>query len=120
MWTCSAEAAASPKAISCIQQNLTFTKLAERAIVLKQDALSALNSIYEKEADIIFMDPPYGCGYERDVLALLSGMRYVTDETLIIVEASLDTDFSYLEETGFYMEKDKRYKTNRHVFIRRK
>lgn len=110
----------SPKAISCIQQNLTFTKLAERAIVLKQDALSALNSIYEKEADIIFMDPPYGCGYERDVLALLSGMRYVTDETLIIVEASLDTDFSYLEETGFYMEKDKRYKTNRHVFIRRK
>lgn len=109
----------SPKAISCIQQNLTFTKMAERAIVLKQDAVSALNSIYEKEADIIFMDPPYNCGYERDVLALLSGMRYVTDDTLIIVEASLDTDFSYLEEIGFRMEKDKRYKTNRHVFIRR-
>lgn len=109
----------SPKALSCIQQNLTFTKTEERAIVLKQDAVSALNSIYEKEADIIFMDPPYNCGHEKNVLAVLCGMRYVTSDTLIIVEASLDTDFSYLEEMGFYMVKDKRYKTNRHVFIRR-
>lgn len=109
----------SPKALSCIQQNLTFTKMEDRAIVLKQDVVSALNSIYEKETDIIFMDPPYNCGHEKNVLALLSGMRYVTADTLIIVEASLDTDFSYLEEIGFFMMKDKRYKTNRHVFIRR-
>lgn len=109
----------SPKALSCIQQNLTFTKTEDRAIVLKQDAVTALNSIYEKEADIIFMDPPYNCGYEKNVLAMLGEMRYVTADTLIIVEASLDTDFSYLEEMGFYMVKDKRYKTNRHVFIRR-
>lgn len=110
----------SPKALSCIQQNLTFTKTADRAIVLKQDAASALSSICEKEADIIFMDPPYNRGCEKNILSLLREMRYVTDDTLIIVEASLDTDFSYLDELGFYMEKDKRYKTNRHVFIRRK
>ena len=109
----------SPKALACIQQNLTFTKMQDRAIVLKQDACSALSSIFEKEADIIFMDPPYNCGHEKNVLALLHGMRYVTDDTLIIVEASLDTDFSYLDEFGFYIVKDKRYKTNRHVFIRR-
>lgn len=109
----------SPKAVSCIQQNLTFTKMQDRAIVLKQDVGSALSSIYEKEADIIFMDPPYNCGHEKNVLALLSGMRYVTDNTLIIVEASMETDFSYLEELGFFMAKDKRYKTNRHVFIQR-
>lgn len=109
----------SPKALSCIQQNLTFTKMEDRAIVLKQDAVSALNSIYEKEADIIFMDPPYNCGYEKNILAMLGEMHYVTDDTLIIVEASLDTDFSYLKEMGFYMSKDKRYKTNRHAFIRR-
>lgn len=109
----------SPKALSCIQQNLAFTKLTDRAIVLKQDACSALHSIYEKELDLIFMDPPYDCGYERDVLALLGGMRYVTPDTLIVVEVSLKTDFSYLPELGFRIDKDKRYKTNRHVFIRR-
>ena len=44
----------APKALSCIEQNLVFTKFADRAIVIKQDAVSALHSIFEKEADIIF------------------------------------------------------------------
>lgn len=109
----------SPKAVSCIQQNLTFTKTEDRAIVLKQDVGSALSSICEKKVDIIFMDPPYNCGHEKNVLAMLRGMRYVTEETMIIVEASLETDFSYLEELGFFIVKDKHYKTNRHVFIQR-
>ena len=38
----------APKALKCIEENLSFTKLADRAIVLKQDACSALNNIYEK------------------------------------------------------------------------
>lgn len=108
----------SPRAIACIQQNLTFTKTANRAIVLKQDVCSALNSIRETQADIVFMDPPYGCGHEKSVLALLRGMKYVTENTLIIVETSLETDFSYLEQMGFRVEKEKRYKTNRHMFLR--
>ncbi len=110
----------SSKALACIQQNLTFTKMVNRAIVLKQDVCSALGGIREKQVDIIFMDPPYDCGHEKDVLALLREMNYVTEDTLIIVETSLETEFPYLEEFGFYIEKDKRYKTNRHVFLRRK
>lgn len=106
-------------ALKCIQQNLSFTKLEDRAIVLKQDACSALASIFEKEADIIFMDPPYDCQHEKNVLSVLRGMRYVTENTLIIVEASLHTDFSWLSEFHFYIEKEKCYKTNKHVFIRR-
>ncbi|MCM1190914.1 MAG: 16S rRNA (guanine(966)-N(2))-methyltransferase RsmD [Butyrivibrio sp.] len=109
----------SPKALACIQQNLTFTKTANRAIVLKQDVCSALSGIRERKVDIVFMDPPYDRELEKDVLALLKGMSYVTEDTLIIVEASLETKFLYLAEYGFYMEKDKRYKTNRHVFLRR-
>lgn len=107
------------KALNCIQQNLSFTKLEDRAIVLKQDACSALGSIFEKEVDIIFMDPPYDCDHEKNVLNILRGMRYVTEETLIIVEASLQTDFSYLPMLGFHTEKEKCYKTNKHVFIRK-
>ncbi len=109
----------APKAISCIEQNLLFTKLADHAIVIKQDAASALHNIYEKEVSIIFMDPPYELEHEKRILAQLSQMKYVTEDTLIIVEASLKTDFSYLEEYGFTLEKEKKYKTNKHVFIRK-
>ncbi len=109
----------SPKALACIRQNLTFTKTANRAIVLKQDVCSALSGIREGKVNIVFMDPPYGCGYEKSVLSQLRESDYITKDTLIIVEADLKTDFSYLSELGFYIEKDKRYKTNRHVFLKR-
>ncbi|MBD5520493.1 MAG: 16S rRNA (guanine(966)-N(2))-methyltransferase RsmD [Lachnospiraceae bacterium] len=105
-------------AIACILDNLKFTRLTEDATVLKQDALSALSGIHEKEADVIFMDPPYGQEFEKQVLALLKNMPYVTENTLIVVEAMRDEDFSYVEELGYEIVKDKRYKTNKHVFLK--
>ena len=50
---------------------------------------------------------------------MLRGMKYVTEDTLIIVEASLNTDFSYLPQLGFELVREKKYKTNKHVFIQR-
>ncbi len=105
-------------ALSCITDNLQFTRFTDRATVLRQDVLSVLPGIHEKEADVIFMDPPYHYEYEQQVMKLLRGLPYVTDRTLIVIEAALDTDFSYLEEAGFYIEKEKCYKTNKHVFCR--
>jgi 16S rRNA (guanine966-N2)-methyltransferase len=65
------------------------------------------------------MDPPYRQGLEQDVLTVLSRSALLKPDTLIIVEASLDTDFSYLPELGFVVEKYKKYKTNMHAFIRK-
>lgn len=106
-------------ALACITDNLNFTRLTEQATILKQDALSALGSIHEKEVDVIFMDPPYYQDYERQALALLKDMPYVTDNTLIVIEAALDTDFGYLEDMGYALTKEKCYKTNKHVFCRK-
>lgn len=106
-------------ALTCIAENLQFTKFADRATVLKQDVLSALQGIHEREADIIFMDPPYDCGHEKAVLRILSGAPYVTEQTIIVAEASLECDFSYLEDLGFELIKEKCYKTNKHIFCRR-
>ena len=103
-------------AIACITANLQFTRFTDRATVLKQDVLSALQGIREKEADIIFMDPPYDKDYEKEVLRVLSSAPYVTERTLIVVESSLECDFSYMEQMGFMITKDKRYKTNKHIF----
>lgn len=106
-------------AIACIRENLQFTRMADRATLLQTDAVSALYGIHEKAADIIFMDPPYDCGHERRVLEALRNIPYVTKDTLIVIETSLKTDLSYLEETGFSLEKEKVYKTNRHIFCRK-
>lgn len=105
--------------IKCIRDNLNFTKLADRAVVLNQDVRNALWQIREDTADIIFMDPPYGQALEKQVLEQLQGQTFVTEETLIVIEASLETDFSYVEEYGFLVWKEKKYKTNKHMFIRR-
>lgn len=105
--------------LACIEANLTSTKFKDLALVLKTDAISSLHHIFEKEVDILFMDPPYDMGLEKQVLTGLKDMKFVTDDTMIIVESSLETNFDYAEELGFEVYKEKRYKTNKHVFLRR-
>ena len=82
-----------------------------------------MNALYrlegEKIFDIIFMDPPYDRGLEKKVLEYLSGSDLVYDDTTIIVEASKETDFSYVEDLGFSIIREKIYKTNKHMFIER-
>jgi 16S rRNA (guanine966-N2)-methyltransferase len=80
-------------------------------------AVTSMNG--QKPFDIIFMDPPYGQGHERRILEALRDNTIADGDTLILIEALADTDFSYLEELGFMMKRDKRYGTNRHVFVRR-
>ena len=105
--------------LNCLADNLKFTRFEDRAVVLRQDAVAALTGISEKEVDILFMDPPYGQEQERRVLEGLRNMRYITDDTLIIVEASLDTHMDYVREMGFSVVREKNYKTNKHIFIKK-
>lgn len=109
-------------AVACIRENLRFTKLEGQAAVLPYDVLAALSRLEgEKPFQIVFMDPPYGKGLEREVLEYLSShaLSYVTEDTVLIVEAKLGTDFSYVRELGFEITRVKEYKTNMHVFLQR-
>ena len=107
------------KAIECITDNVNHTHFDKQAVILKQDVYAALRGSIKEDADIIFMDPPYGQEYEKHALEILSTANYVTEDTLIVVEASIDADFSYVEDLGFYIKKEKCYKTNKHMFIQR-
>mgnify|MGYP001047050000 CR=1 FL=1 len=101
-----------------IRDNLAFTRLADRAVVLQEDARRAFYKIKEVP-DIVFMDPPYNSGLEQEILEVLAKSGQITEETMIVVEASLKTDFSYVERWGFQIIKEKCYKTNKHMFMRR-
>ena len=108
------------EALNCIRENLKFTRFEDQAVILSQDAFLSLNNIFEKEIDVIFMDPPYRQDLEKQALQILKSMKYVTPDTLLIVEASKETDFAYLDEMGYDLVKEKVYKTNKHLFIRKK
>lgn len=108
------------KAAECIKENLVFTKTMDRAEVQKCDVLTALHRMEgQKPFDIIFMDPPYNQELEQQVLSYLAGSTLADEYTVIVVEASLETDFSYLEDMGFHAYKYKKYKTNQHVFLQK-
>ena len=107
-------------ALNCIEENLAHTKLEKHAVICRQDVFVSLQSLeYKYSFDIVFMDPPYDNELERRVLEYLTVSSLITDETLIIFEASLDTDISYLEDLGYELIKEKKYKTNKHVFVQR-
>lgn len=109
------------KAAKCIEENIRFTKFDEESRLMVQDVRSAIAMLEGKyRFDIIFMDPPYEKGLEKEVLCLLSRSSIVKPDSLIVVEASLGTAFDDVEEMGFEITKYKKYKTNAHVFLRRK
>ena len=110
----------SRAAAAGIRDNLTFTKLSDDAVLMETDALTALRRLEGKAVfDIIFMDPPYNHGYEREVLSYLSDSKLIDEYSIIVVEASNETGFDYLDGLGFTAYKIKKYKNNMHIFIRK-
>lgn len=109
------------QAVRCIEDNLTRTRLTSQAVVMQTDCASAIGRLNtgQRHFDIIFMDPPYNQQLEKKMLYLLRDAAFVDEETLIIIEASLETDFGYLEEYGYVLTKAKKYKTNQHVFVKK-
>ena len=111
----------NPKAMQCVRDNLSRTHLERRGMTMSMDVMTALYKLEgEKQFDYIFMDPPYDQGLEQQVLHYLADSTLADEYTVIVAEASLETDFSWLEETGFHAYKYKRYKTNQHVFLQKK
>lgn len=111
----------NPKAAEIIRTNLKNTHLEEKCTLYQGDLFSILPGLASREKvfDIIFMDPPYNHEYEKQVLSLLQNSSLADEYTMIIVEASLDTEPDYLPELGFEEVREKRYKTNKHIFIKK-
>ena len=110
----------NPKAMACVRDNLKYTKLDRKGITLTKDVMTALYQLEgEKVFDYIFMDPPYNHLWEKEVLTYLAHSSLADEHTMIITEASKETGCSYLSELGYHLEKEKIYKTNKHLFIRK-
>jgi 16S rRNA G966 N2-methylase RsmD len=99
--------------------NLQYTNLEEYAEVIPYTVAEAIYAleIKGKVFDVVFMDPPYNNLLEKEILLTLQNSNIIYCDTIIVVEASLKTNFDYLENTKFRIFKKKEYKTNQHIFI---
>ena len=107
------------RAYDCIMYNLKYTKIEDVSKVMfttVESAIKQLDNVGE-HFDIVFMDPPYNKDLERQVLEYLKDSSLANTDTLIVTEADLHTDFSYVEELGYELSRSKEYKTNKHVFL---
>ena len=111
----------SDEAVKCIKANVDKTKFNDKSMILKLEVLSGIRALEleKKRFDIVFLDPPYNQGLEQGILTALVGSAILNDEVIIIVEASKNTDFSFVDYLGLKIVKDKIYKNNRHLFLRK-
>ena len=107
-------------AIDCIKKNVeVLNGLDMKYDIYRMSAASAVSKLYTmgKKFDLIFMDPPYNKGLERDVLTAIQSYPVLKEDGRIIVEASSETEFDYLEETNMEIVREKNYGSNKHIFI---
>ncbi|MCR4751256.1 MAG: 16S rRNA (guanine(966)-N(2))-methyltransferase RsmD [Eubacterium sp.] len=110
-----------PKAIRVIKDNLQFTRLEENADVFRMNAADAASFFSVKILfDVVFLDPPYGQGLEKEIFHVFRKSGCTDSHTLFVTEASLETSFDWLQEEGYTVIKEKCYKTNKHVFAKMK
>ncbi|MFA9463731.1 MAG: 16S rRNA (guanine(966)-N(2))-methyltransferase RsmD [Velocimicrobium sp.] len=108
------------EALHAIEKNLEKTGFKEQANILSMDYLGALKVLDGRRDafDVIFMDPPYNLDFEKKVLEYLVASTILRKDTLIIFEASLQTEISFVEALGYEIYKIKEYKTNQHIFLK--
>jgi len=104
-----------------ILENLEYTKLESNAHLLKGDVLQVLPQLVREEPfDIIFMDPPFNHGLEKETLSILSDIGILSPGGLVIAEASPETDFTFVDEFGFKIVNRRVYTGSSHLFLERK
>ena len=111
-----------PSAGRLIVDGKDLFKLDEKALVMSSDVIEAVKRLDRagNPFDFIFMDPPYRMDLPKKVLEALKDTCLADEETLIIVEEALEADFSWVCALGYEIVKSKEYKTNKHVFLRKK
>lgn len=106
------------EACEIIKDNLKTTHLETQGRVLNMSAVHGVSALSGQETfHVVFMDPPYGKGLEKEVLRHPAFLSILEDNALVIVEADLNTVLREEEVPGLRILKEKIYKTNKHIFL---
>ncbi len=78
------------KAVQAIKKNIILTGFHERCQIVKNSALDGINTLLvgKEQFNIIFLDPPYGCGHEVIIIDKLAGQGLLSPGGVIVAESS--------------------------------
>lgn len=109
------------KAAAVLEGNIARTRFQEQSEILRGDYQICLQKLKSRgrQYDIVFMDPPYQQGMAVRAMQLMRESPIVSEDTLFIIEAEKSEDFSLLEQDGYEILREKIYKSNKHVFLRK-
>ena len=94
-------------ACKTIKSNLSMLGSNLNTTVLNMDYLKALEKVYPKQFDIIFLDPPYKTDYLNKSLTKIEELNLIKDNSIVILESD---DLEKLEFSDYYEEiKTKKY-----------
>lgn len=96
--------------ISVIQENLGKTRLKEKSRILSMDFRRALETLKSEgqSFDLIFLDPPYGKGLEKEALELIAEKELLAPGGLIIIEQDKGESLEVSGE-AYIVWKEKKY-----------
>lgn len=100
----------SSESVRIIKENLTHTKLSDKALVLSGDSFSVLKKLSNesRKFDIVFLDPPYRKNLVVESLNYLSNSDIMNNNA--IVAAEHDVNDAVLDELGrFKLVKSRKY-----------
>lgn len=83
---------AARESIAVIEKNAARTRLADRARILRADALSFLKTCREEPFYFVFLDPPYAAGLLPSCLSQLFARGLLADGARIVCEAGAEQD----------------------------
>ena len=98
------------KAIDLIKQNLTHTKLIDRASIYAMDCNNYLNSkkATGKKYNIIFMDPPYNKNFIISIIENISKNNILASDGIIVIERNIKDSIAF-DDKAFILYKERKY-----------
>ena len=108
------------EAIKVIKENLAHTKLLDKAEVMRLDCKTAIGRLKGEKFSLVFLDPPYNTGLYIEVFEEIVKSDILTDDAKLILETSIAEDVNMICDMGFDITKEKKYKSNKHTFFRKK
>lgn len=108
---------ADAKALQIVRDNLSHTKLEDKASVMPMSVSEALLALEKKNAafDIIFMDPPYEAGLTEPTLTQILKGNLLKEDGYIIVERSSKIPLTPI--AGLRVLREKEYRTTVLTFL---
>ena len=104
------------EALSRGAKSATFVDNNDKAIAVIKENLEH-TGLTDERFGIVFMDPPYDKDLYRPVMERLVKSNLIDEDTIIILEVSLQDDALGIEELGYKITKVKKYKSNKHIFF---